>query len=88
MEVPHEILFRYMERRKKDLEMCLLNLESRNFNELEKVGHQLKGNGVTFGYSDLSEIGSQMEKAAALKDVTEIERALKEFSLWVNQHLN
>ena len=88
MEVPHDMLFRYMERRKKDLETCLLNLENENFTELEKVGHQLKGNGVTFGFTDLSEIGSHMEKAASHKDIEEIEQALKEFSSWVNQHLN
>lgn len=88
MDVPQEMLFRYMERRKKDLETCLLCLEKENFTELEKVGHQLKGNAVTFGYSELSEIGSHMEKAAARKDVDEIERALEEFSSWVNHHLN
>lgn len=88
MDVPHDMLFRYMERRKKDLETCLLNLENENFPELEKVGHQLKGNGVTFGFSDLSEIGSHMEQAASRKDVDDIEQALQEFSSWVNQHLN
>jgi HPt (histidine-containing phosphotransfer) domain-containing protein len=88
MEVPMDIQFRYMERRKKDLEVCLLNLEKKNFPELEKVGHQLKGNGLTFGHADLSSIGSHMEEAAASKDLSELEEALKEFSLWVNHHLN
>lgn len=88
MEVPHEMLFRYMERRKQDLETCLDSLRQNNYSEIEKVGHQLKGNGITFGFADLSDIGLHMEKAAAIKNLSETERALDEFSSWVNQHLN
>ena len=88
MEVPEEIQARYMERRKKDLEVCLHSLEKKNFTEIEKVGHQLKGNGVTFGYSDLSQIGSHLERAASLADLSAIEKALKDFSNWVNKHIH
>lgn len=88
MEVPSDILSRYMERRKKDLEVCLINLEKENYPELEKVGHQLKGNGLTFGHADLSSIGSHLEVAAAAKNMTELEKALKDFSFWVHQHIN
>lgn len=88
MEVPADILFRYMERRKKDLELCLLSLDERNFHELERVGHQLKGNGITFGYADLSDIGNNMERAAKSMNLPEIEKALEDFSSWVNQHIN
>ena len=88
MNVPEDLQFRYMKRRKKDLELCLANLEDLNFVEIEKVGHQLKGNGLTFGHADLSSIGSHLEVAAAAKNVTELERAIKKFSQWINQNIN
>lgn len=88
MNVPDEILIRYMERRKKDLELCLMNLDDENYPEIEKVGHQLKGNGLTFGHADLSSIGSHLEVAAAAKNINELEKAIKDFSQWVNQHIN
>lgn len=88
MEVPQEILNRYLERRKKDLEVCLENLESENFAEIEKLGHQLKGNGLTFGHAELSDIGSHMEEAAAVRDSEELHRVLEEFSHWVHEHFN
>lgn len=88
MNVPQDLLFRYMERRKKDLELCLANLEELNFTEIEKVGHQLKGNGLTFGHADLSSIGSHLEVAAAAGNIMELERAIKDFSHWVNQNIN
>lgn len=88
MDVPADILFRYLERRKKDLEICLASLEDQNFTELEKVGHQLKGNGITFGFADLSIIGNDMELAAKRMNRPEIEKALEAFSGWVNHHIN
>ncbi|WPU65449.1 Hpt domain-containing protein [Peredibacter starrii] len=88
MEVPEAMQTRYVERRKQDLEVCRKNLALQKFSELEKVGHQLKGNGVTFGFDDISVIGKRMEVAAAEANVHEMEKALKDLSHWVKQHLN
>ena len=88
MEVPQEILSRYLERRKRDLEACLYNLEKKNFSELEKVGHQLKGNASTFGHEDLTSISSELELAAATRDIAQLEFALENFSTWVSEHIN
>ena len=84
MEVPSDIQQRYLERRKKDLEECLNYLERHHFEEIEKVGHQLKGNGVTFGHPELSEIGKKMESAAHAHDKESVEVILKDFSQWVH----
>lgn len=83
MEVPSDIKHRYIERRKKDLEECLASLERHQFEEIEKVGHQLKGNGTTFGHPELSAIGKKMEVAAKTQDMESLEAALKDFSQWV-----
>jgi HPt (histidine-containing phosphotransfer) domain-containing protein len=88
MEVPHDMQIRYLENRKKDLERCLDFLESSNFSELEKVGHQLKGNGVTFGFAELSDIGFHLQVAANKRNLNELECVLKNFSFLVNQHLS
>jgi hypothetical protein len=88
MNVPQDILLRYMERRKIDLELCLANLQDLNFVEIEKVGHQLKGNGLTFGHADLSSIGSHLEVAAAARNITELEKAIQDFSHWVNDNIS
>lgn len=88
MEVPAEIQARYLQRRKQDLETCIHSLQVKNFNELEKVGHQLKGNGETFGYAELSVIGRHLEYAAHQRDMEELEKVLENFSSWVSQHPN
>lgn len=88
MEVPEAMQTRYVERRKKDLEDCQASFKLHNYSVLEKVGHQLKGNGTTFGFADISTIGKRMELAAANADAPEVEKALEDFSNWVTQHLN
>lgn len=88
MEVPPELHSRYIERRKKDLEICIKSLEKKNYMELERVGHQLKGNGETFGHQVLAHIGSKMETAAAEGDSEEIKKTLREFSNWLQGYLN
>lgn len=88
MEVPEAMQTRYVERRKHDLEVCRESLAQQKYSELQKVGHQLKGNGVTFGHDDISLIGKRMEVAAAEENIREMEKALKDLSHWVSRHLN
>jgi HPt (histidine-containing phosphotransfer) domain-containing protein len=85
MEVPNEIMNRYLDRRKRDLEKCLSSLSRHEYQEIEKVGHQLKGNGSTFGHPELSVIGKKLELAAQAHDLDSLEKALKEFSGWVSE---
>lgn len=88
MDVPDEMMARYFERRKRDLEECVRHLQKGDLNFIEKVGHQLKGNGVTFGYPELSLIGTELERAARDRNDTEISTALNKFSDWVEVHLS
>ncbi len=86
MEVPTDIMAKYIERRKQDFKDCLSSFEQHEYGELEKVGHQLKGNGATFGHPELTTIGTKLELAAREQDNETLKVALKEFSDWVNNH--
>lgn len=88
MQVPEDILNRYIERRKRDLASCFQNIEEGKFEELEKVGHQLKGNGETFGHPELSEIGKELEEAAREGNPDSLHLAVEKFSAWVNRKIN
>lgn len=61
MIIPAEIRQRYLERRKKDLETLKLALQTKNFEEFKRIGHQLKGNAASFGYLDLEKLAIQLE---------------------------
>lgn len=80
MEVPHGFIIKYIERRKMDLEICLDSLESKQYEKIAKIGHQLKGNGATFGYPELSNVGEKIEEAAKRSDPKALGSTLEEFS--------
>lgn len=83
MEVPEHLMSRYIQRRRRDLEECQRALSGLRFDELARVGHQLKGNGLTFGHPELSSIGHNLELAATEHQICGIESALEDLSLWV-----
>lgn len=88
MLVPDEMLNRYFERRKRDLEECVRHLREGKMNFIEKVGHQLKGNAVTFGYPELSTIGKELEIAAQEGKSEQVAVAIDKFRVWIDVHIS
>lgn len=86
MDVPQDMMIRYLERRTRELQDCERFLADKQFTKLEKVGHQLRGNGVTFGFPELSDIGMKLEQSSQDQDLPSTQEALEEFSRWVEEH--
>lgn len=82
----HEILAKYHSRRKEDLELCRKSLTQQDYTVIERIGHRLKGNGVTFGYPELSKLGEEMENSARSSDVSTMRSTVNELEDWVVRH--
>ena len=80
--IPVEVRQRYIERRQKDIEVLRTALSSRALDEFARIGHQLKGNAASFGYSDLEKIAIQLEQAGIKRDTIEASRILQMFEDW------
>ncbi len=76
---------RYFERRKTDLVSCYKSLETSDFAFLQNIGHQLSGNGISFGFDKLSEIGAALESAAQSKDIQKCRHLIDQFSSCVEE---
>lgn len=68
IDIPKEAIDRYIERREKDIELCEQALATSDFEVISRVGHQIKGNAVTFGFQELEPVGIELEKAGNKKD--------------------
>ena len=88
MDVPSPVIVRYLERRKNEVAQCEVALKNLDFDPLMRMGHQLKGNGTTFGFPELSDMGSRLEVAALSKDKKETETALGAISDWINKKIS
>lgn len=73
---------KYLERRILDVEKCLQALKIEDYSVIETVGHNIKGNGITFGFPELSVLGKQMEMAAKSKNQSEVFARINELQDW------
>ena len=67
-----ELLPGYLEKRQQEFIQVAQWLKENDFEKIERVGHQLKGNASLFGLSMVESLGAQLEKAAQTKDRHEI----------------
>lgn len=68
MKVPTELKIKYLNRRIQDLQRLCLSLDQDDYSEAIKLGHQVKGNAVTFEFPQMAFIGMEIERAAKKKD--------------------
>jgi histidine phosphotransfer protein HptB len=53
---------------RRDLLNLRAAIESKEFDQVRVLGHNLKGSGGAYGFPELSEIGAQIESAAKTQD--------------------
>ncbi|AZZ35531.1 hypothetical protein CIK05_01520 [Bdellovibrio sp. qaytius] len=80
MQVPIEARQKYLDRRKQDIVACQEALAKQDFQFLERVGHQIKGNAVTFGFDQFTNVAVAMEIAAKAKDLTQLSALVAQFT--------
>lgn len=80
MQVPFEARQKYLDRRKQDIVACQEALTKQDFNFLERIGHQLKGNAITFGFDEFTNIAVALELAAKTKDMTQLTDLVGKFT--------
>ena len=68
----------YIERRKSEVADLQLFLENRDFESIEKIGHKLKGNGSSFGFDHITELGELLMIAARSRSVVQIQKLIGE----------
>lgn len=77
---------RYLANRKADIERLRDFLTQQNIEELRSIGHTLKGSGASFGLDAVSEFGRLLELAAKTANLTEAQRLIDDFALFL-EHL-
>jgi HPt (histidine-containing phosphotransfer) domain-containing protein len=83
--IPEEIRTKYLVRRQKDIETLRASINSRQLDDFKRIGHQLKGNAASFGYSELEKIAIAMETAAEKNDSFEAGKQLEAFEKWLSE---
>lgn len=79
-----ETLKKYTSRRKQDLIRFRECLENKDFSTIETIGHNLKGNGISFGFPELSLLGEKIENSAREYNTAQIRELVDRFEEWLS----
>jgi HPt (histidine-containing phosphotransfer) domain-containing protein len=85
VDIPNEARLKYIERRRTDLENCRKALLQDDFKTLAQVGHQIKGNAITFGFEELGILATELESSALEKDKKQLGLILDRFGLYITK---
>lgn len=68
----------FLQNRRKDIENIISYLKEENFEQIERLGHSMKGSGAGYGFDGISEIGKSIEIAGKGKDVEGIKKGIED----------
>ncbi|MEZ0392131.1 MAG: Hpt domain-containing protein [Pseudobdellovibrionaceae bacterium] len=82
--VPPELLHLipgFLERREKDVADLRFFLALGDYVAIKDIGHRLKGTGTGYGFSMISELGKDLEAAAALEDFLQVSTCIEQLKV-------
>ena len=87
MQISDEHKKRYLGRRMLDVEKLRHCVNDNNFDLILYIGHQLKGNGGTFGHPAISLIGATLEEAAFANNKNKLFEIIEKLALYINEKM-
>lgn len=80
-----KLMPKFLDHQKKNMESLLAALNSRNFREVARLGHIIKGSAGSYGFDDLTEIGNAIEAAAQQQDFSVMETEIARYCDYVRE---
>lgn len=75
----------FMQNRRKDVEILMNALETRDFTKIQSTGHSLKGVGGGYGFDHISDLGASLESAARQQDAQAVTDLINELSDYLDR---
>jgi len=74
---------RNLEERCTDLQKALRN---KDFTEIGFIGHSMKGSGASYGFQEISELGSELEESAKNRKLPNLKQLAKQFESFLKKY--
>jgi HPt (histidine-containing phosphotransfer) domain-containing protein len=74
---------RYLSARVKEIPVFHDLLERLDFAELQRLAHNLKGTGTSYGFPNITRFGSAMEQASKKRDIQGVSREIEDLTKYV-----
>jgi HPt (histidine-containing phosphotransfer) domain-containing protein len=76
---------RFLRHRERDLEAVIAAMQCGDYETIGRVGHNMRGNGTSYGHPDISAIGERLETAGDLKDLGRVAGQLALLAAWIER---
>lgn len=80
-----DIIPAYLERRKEDTAQLNELMAKKDFEGIMRIAHKLKGNGSSFGFDHITELGDKMNQAAKSENTEEVRKIIQDFENEIQQ---
>jgi HPt (histidine-containing phosphotransfer) domain-containing protein len=77
------LLPRYLEHRARDVAALRLALDLGDFPSVSRIGHNLRGNGKSYGFPEVGAMGEALEIAARAKSAASVQQQLESLEAWL-----
>lgn len=75
----------YLNNRRADANNIKQLLADGKLDAVGKLGHRMKGNGASFGFHPISELGANLEEASACGETDSVQRLLDELVQFLDE---
>lgn len=75
-----ELIGPFLKHKQEELSSLLIALRAGDFEEVEEMGHAVKGTAAVYGFPGMTRIGQSIERAAAERQIEELEKLADELS--------
>jgi HPt (histidine-containing phosphotransfer) domain-containing protein len=80
-----ELKKQYISSFPEKVELLLHALESKDYQTIENFGHRLRGSGMSYGYPELSKIGTEIELAGNLAQSIQLSLLIDDLKSTLNK---
>jgi HPt (histidine-containing phosphotransfer) domain-containing protein len=83
--VTGRLLPAFLARRAKDLDVIEQELERGGFRAIERMGHNLKGVGRSYGLDGISDVGAKLQVAGQQRDAAQVRTLAAEMAAYLGR---
>jgi HPt (histidine-containing phosphotransfer) domain-containing protein len=73
---------KFIGHRERDVSTILECLEGDDYEGIARTGHNLRGNGPSYGFPELAIVGEALERAAQARDASRVREAASQLEAW------
>jgi len=70
----------FLARKREDVAALVAAADRCDYDELARIGHKIKGEGGSYGFAMISDIGAAIELGAKARDLTAVHQSVQQFT--------